>query len=55
VAGLAGVEVLSCTGKCEGRTLEVMFCASTGSWIPSIVIRMTVVSIKTTVSTLKLI
>jgi hypothetical protein len=53
-ADVVGVEVLSCAdveaGSCEGRTLEVIFCANTELWLSSTVISMTVDSSSTAVS-----
>ena len=41
-SGVAGVEVLSCAGSCEGRSVEVVFCAKTKFWLKSIVLIMSV-------------
>ena len=46
-AGVAGVEVLSCAGSCEGMSVEVVFCAKTKFWLKSIVLIISVHSNRT--------
>jgi hypothetical protein len=48
-ADVVDVEVLSCAGRRGGRSVEVMFCASTELWLISLGISMTVVSISSVV------
>jgi hypothetical protein len=47
-AGLVGVEVLPSGGSCQGRSVEVTFCASTEFWL---VVSTIVDNSRTTVST----